>query len=200
MNFKKLLETQREYEERVGYIDKDRFKKKILALMVEVGESANERPSFFKFWSKSHIGSAQKNAEFYARAYQLPPIDVEEDLFLEELVDMFSFILALGVDIGIDVTDITPGIMMDNFDDKVDLYLLFSESVLNLYTIWRHENMTLANKPVYLLDRDAKKPAFNEMMARFFALIIAFNYNLNEIETAYYKKNSVNLSRHSNGY
>lgn len=196
-----MLETQKVYEDRIGYNEEDRFKKKILALIVELGESVNERPSFLKYWSKNHKSSSQKNAEYYAEIYGQSVVLQEEDLFLEELVDMFSFILALGIEIGIEANEINLGlgtILFQN-EDKVNLYLLFSQNVLNLYTIYLQDATKVVN-PMIFPDIDYKKPAYNKLLDSFFALGISFGYTFSDIEQAYYNKNSVNHRRQSKGY
>lgn len=68
------------------------FDRKILALLVEVGELANETRCF-KFWSVK------------------PPASI--DVILEEYVDGIHFILSLGLEI-----DIEPTIYFENKQDK----------------------------------------------------------------------------------
>lgn len=68
------------------------FDRKILALLVEVGELANETRCF-KFWSVK------------------PPASI--DVILEEYVDGIHFILSLGLEI-----DIEPTIQFENKQDK----------------------------------------------------------------------------------
>ncbi|QGQ47472.1 dUTP diphosphatase [Metabacillus sediminilitoris] len=68
------------------------FDRKILALLVEVGELANETRCF-KFWSVK------------------PPASI--DVILEEYVDGIHFILSLGLEI-----DIEPTIHFENKQDK----------------------------------------------------------------------------------
>lgn len=52
MNLQKLFDTQKVLRDRIGYEGEDRFEKLILALLVEIGECANEWRGF-KFWSKN---------------------------------------------------------------------------------------------------------------------------------------------------
>lgn len=51
VNLTKLFETQKVLRNRIGYESPDCYEKLILALLVEVGECANEWRGF-KFWSK----------------------------------------------------------------------------------------------------------------------------------------------------
>lgn len=200
MNFTELFEAQRTYEEAIKYKGPDRFKKKILALLVEVGESANEHPSIFKFWSKSQKGSAQKTAEKYAEIYDKPVVEIDEDLFLEELVDIFSFILSQGLELNISGKDIAPPIIDQIFEDVVDLYLLFSQRVLNLYTSYKHDQLKLVNKPVYVIEHPTPVDSFNQLLGTFFALVLILDYDLDQLEEAYYKKNVINVKRQDQGY
>lgn len=79
MNLSKLFETQNVLRERIGYKGPDRFEKLKLALLVELGECANELPEVFKFWS-----SKKKNN--YEKA-------------LMEYVDGLHFVLEIGLEI-----------------------------------------------------------------------------------------------------
>ncbi|WP_096224878.1 dUTP diphosphatase [Geobacillus sp. FJAT-46040] len=81
MNLQKLFKMQRQLDE---YIEQehprqegeDRLAKKILALMVELGELANELPEVFKFWSN------KKN---------------NREKALKEYVDCLHFLLSIGL-------------------------------------------------------------------------------------------------------
>ncbi|MFD2681535.1 dUTP diphosphatase [Bacillus seohaeanensis] len=84
MDIQKLLEMQRQLD---NYIEKEHgleeenlFGKKMLALLVEIGELANETRCF-KFWSKKPASS--------------------KEVILEEFVDGVHFILSLGLEIGV---------------------------------------------------------------------------------------------------
>jgi len=79
MNLQKLFKMQKELDdfiEKTQNIERDVFKEKGLALMVELAELANETRCF-KFWST-------KGAS-------------ERDVILEEYVDSIHFILSLGL-------------------------------------------------------------------------------------------------------
>lgn len=83
MNLEKLFEMQKaldgHIEQKHGLKDEDLFGRKILALLVELGELANETRCF-KFWS---IKPASDRA-----------------VILEEFVDGIHFILSLGIELG----------------------------------------------------------------------------------------------------
>lgn len=85
MQFEKLFTMQaaldRYIEENHQLQNEDLFDRKILALLVEIGELANETRSF-KFWS-------------------LKPSS-EKQVILEEFVDGIHFILSLGIECGFD--------------------------------------------------------------------------------------------------
>jgi dimeric dUTPase (all-alpha-NTP-PPase superfamily) len=84
MNINHLFEMQRELDSYIekehGLEEADLFNEKVLALLVEVGELANETRCF-KFWSKKPSS--------------------EKKVILEEFVDGVHFILSLGINIGI---------------------------------------------------------------------------------------------------
>jgi dimeric dUTPase (all-alpha-NTP-PPase superfamily) len=83
MNYLKLFEMQKDLDSKIekqhGLQEESLLEKKILALLVEVGELANETRCF-KFWSLK------------------PP--AETSVILEEYVDGIHFILSIGIEIG----------------------------------------------------------------------------------------------------
>lgn len=85
MNLNKLFMMQKELDERIliqhNLHNENLTDRKILALLVEVGELANETRCF-KFWSLK------------------PPAEIET--ILEEYVDGVHFILSLGLDLHIE--------------------------------------------------------------------------------------------------
>jgi dimeric dUTPase (all-alpha-NTP-PPase superfamily) len=89
MNLEKLFRMQKaldtHIEEKHQLEVEDLFDRKILALLVEIGELANETRSF-KFWS-------------------VKPASAKE-VILEEFVDGIHFILSLGIECGFDSKDI----------------------------------------------------------------------------------------------
>lgn len=110
MNLEKLFLTQRELDEKIeeqhprveGEI---RHSEKVLALLVELGELANETRCF-KFWS--HKPSSEK------------------PVILEEYVDGIHFLLSLGLEMGIKEFDIE-SIRLPNITEQfLGLYNAFS--------------------------------------------------------------------------
>ncbi|MDN3018432.1 dUTP diphosphatase [Paenibacillus sp. BSR1-1] len=88
MNLEKLFQMQKaldlHIEEKHQLQDEDLFSRKVLALLVEIGELANETRSF-KFWSVKPSSA--------------------KDVILEEFVDGVHFILSLGIECGFDQQD-----------------------------------------------------------------------------------------------
>ncbi|WP_246941060.1 dUTP diphosphatase [Bacillus pinisoli] len=82
MNLTRLFEMQQILDERIQrdhqLENEDLFERKVLALLVELGELANETRCF-KFWSKKPSSS--------------------QDVILEEFVDGVHFILSLGIEL-----------------------------------------------------------------------------------------------------
>jgi dimeric dUTPase (all-alpha-NTP-PPase superfamily) len=89
MNIEKLMRMQEKLDQHIesehGLVEEDLIDRKILALLVEIGELANETRSF-KFWSKK--GASAK------------------EVILEEYVDGIHFILSLGLEIGMKDVDV----------------------------------------------------------------------------------------------
>lgn len=84
MNITRLFDLQQELDERIrkehGLENESLFERKVLALLVELGELANETRCF-KYWSKK------------------PSSDTK--VILEEYVDGVHFILSLGIELNV---------------------------------------------------------------------------------------------------
>jgi dimeric dUTPase (all-alpha-NTP-PPase superfamily) len=101
-HMQKALDTH--IEEKHNLQDEDLFDRKVLALLVEIGELANETRSF-KFWS-------------------VKPSSAKE-VILEEFVDGVHFILSLGIECGFDAGPIDL--------DEQELSLNVTEQFLSVY-------------------------------------------------------------------
>ena len=189
MDFIKVFEEQHKFEIRLDKSDPAVLKKKIMSLIVETGESLNERPGILKYWSKCQKPSSVKLAEHYARVYEKKPIFDKHDTFLEELVDMFTFIVSIGTEIEIDPKDLDPNTSPNDEQDIVDLYILFSRSVLNLYT-----DIQIERPARY------KLRSYQDVLNTFLALLISLGYTLPQLENAFYDKNAVNHVRQNQAY
>jgi len=85
MNLNSLFEKQKELDEYIyeknNVTAKEVFERKIVALLVELGELANEL-QFFKYWKEN--------------------INIDRQRAIEEYIDVIHFTIGLAVDLGID--------------------------------------------------------------------------------------------------
>ena len=85
MNLNSLFEKQKELDkyiyEKNNVTAKEIFERKIVALLVELGELANEL-QFFKYWKEN--------------------INIDRQRAIEEYIDVIHFAIGLAVDLGID--------------------------------------------------------------------------------------------------
>jgi dimeric dUTPase (all-alpha-NTP-PPase superfamily) len=186
MNLEKLFQMQKELG-KVGlfnYRGPDRFEKLILALLVELGECANEWRGF-KFWSQ--------NQEPRTKAVRVPTM-MEEDKeyynpMLEEYVDGFHFVL----EIGIELTD----------EYYWDMDLIQEE----ISTVTSHERIESEEKSVtdlfntcfYCTAADLNEH-YVYLFAYFLILGERLGFTWEQIEQAYFAKNAVNHQRQEDGY
>lgn len=108
----KLFDLQRELDARIekehGLEQTDLMDKKIMALLVELGELANETRCF-KFWSKKPAAT--------------------RDVILEEYVDGIHFILSIGLELGVQgKVTLNPA---DEFRDIVDQFQQVFASIID---------------------------------------------------------------------
>ncbi|MCM3600654.1 dUTP diphosphatase [Robertmurraya korlensis] len=107
MNINKLFGIQKILRDRINYTEPDRFNKLILALLVELGECANELPEIFKFWSKGKKNNHEKA--------------------LKEYVDGLHFVFELGLELDY-IPEHLPGLYHSKPAIQfIDLYYKVSE-------------------------------------------------------------------------
>jgi dimeric dUTPase (all-alpha-NTP-PPase superfamily) len=139
--------------------NENRFNKRILALYVEVGECANEYRGF-KFWSNDQ---EQRKST------------------LEELIDVFHFIMDLGLWIGIDATRYDLVEFPEGHNDIDGAFLGLYDSI-NLFEAYKNF------------------AAYDVLISSFIILGACLGFTWEEIEAAYYEKNKVNHTRQDNDY
>jgi len=110
-------ELDRYIEREHGLNDENLIEKKILALLVELGELANETRCF-KFWSKK------------------PPSERED--ILEEFVDGVHFILSIGLELGFSDREVA----LVSYEGNEDL----DRSFLKIYQLVNHFQQSQSGK------------------------------------------------------
>lgn len=173
MNLDKLFETQKVLRNRIGYNKQDRYNKLVLALLVELGECANEWRGF-KFWSQDQTPRTHK-----ARG---PYVNIEDADFynplLEEYVDCLHFIIEIGIELDVDINLVKQEIADEPF---------YRQSLTDHF----NTVFNLAAKP------------FNQYELLFNAFVGLGEYlgfEWREIEQAYFEKNAINHQRQEVGY
>src|SRR5690625_439798 len=97
MNLEKLFQAQKELDDRIikekGLQGQDLLDKKILALLVELGELAQNWRGF-KIWSED------QEPRNYCMACEIPEVEAHDchNPLLEEYVDCLHFILSIGLE------------------------------------------------------------------------------------------------------
>lgn len=172
MNLQKLFEVQKVLRDRINYNEPDRFNKLILALLVELGECANEQRSW-KFWSKNqqprikavrNVAMNEEDKEYY-------------NPLLEEYVDCLHFILELGLEMDIRPTlrEIVPEQSVE------DSFLTVMEFALQF-------------------DLTPDKQEYSLLFSRFVELGGLLGFTWEQVEEAYLEKNAENHARQDRGY
>ena len=218
MNIQKLFEMQKQLDLRIEQQHprqegEDRLAKKILALLVELGELANEW-KIFKYWKvnpKSNVSKfttcSNEEAEHYfcvtchhnysvEKAVDMDfvcPTD-DNDLMpmkqvnpmLEEYVDCLHFILSIGLDIGIcpEEVDTDPYYCVNVTEQFIDTFWIVSQ--------FRYEEQNGRLYEDYLI--------YDNMIGHFIGLGEMIGFTWDEVEQAYTSKNAVNHERQRSGY
>ena len=204
MNLIKLFETQKVLRDRINYNEPDRFDKLVLALLVELGECANEWRGF-KFWSTDqeprvskyvlrdeykHLHITQTGSYEYQLRDAFGKIvfdDVTDyhhdhkNPLLEEYVDGLHFVLEIGLEHGID-KDIS-GLAIED---------------MKFSTIERQ--FTMLFKTDWEVCEIGSGGYYHEGLELYISLGEMLGFTWEEIEKAYYDKNKVNHQRQTDGY
>jgi dimeric dUTPase (all-alpha-NTP-PPase superfamily) len=180
MNLQPLFETQKKLMDRIGYNEPDRFEKTILALLVEVGECANEWRGF-KYWSQDREPRVKIKTGYQMEDNEHGGISpdfnkpVYKNPLLEEYVDGLHFVLQLGIECGIDFKiNIRPLKKITIVEQFLKIFSLCS-TINNVFPC------------IDILDYYC---GLGEM----------FGFTWEEITAAYMDKNKINHERQENGY
>lgn len=185
MNLSKLFEAQKKLG-KVGlfnYQGEDRFNKLILALLVELGECANEWRGF-KFWSKDQ--EPRTNEPFHSVSFEIltgesfPDVKYR-NLLLEEYVDGLHFVLEIGIE--------------HEFDEEVQ-YLEVTPLKLD-DIVYQFTELMRADWYMYDLGGGGY---YHEGLELYLGLGEMLGFTWEQIEQAYFEKNAINLIRQENGY
>jgi dimeric dUTPase (all-alpha-NTP-PPase superfamily) len=203
MNLQKLFEMQRKLDEHIErehprQEGEDRLAKKILALMVELGELCQEWRGF-KFWShdqkprravyeiceyckgRKTLGFQQESCWYCGGT----GLQVVKRPLLEEFADCLHFLLSIGNDINMNEVyeDSVPEPLRR--DDIIEQFMDVNDWI-NYFYCNRHEDV---NGEIYDL-----------IFANFLGLGEMLGFTWEEVEQAYMKKNEINHKRMESGY
>lgn len=182
MNIKKLFEMQKVLKDRIGYTGEDHLNKLILALLVELGECANEWRGF-KFWSV--------NQQPRTIAIRNPAM-MEEDKeyynpLLEEYVDGKHFVLELCIELGLEA-------------EQVEKFIGDQKKIIGSMEYHFGFIYHMASE---LMDTGSIQDKAYKML-HIFSAYLGLGYRLGftweEIEKAYMDKNKINHERQESGY
>lgn len=187
----------------------DRLNKKVLALLVELGECAQNWRGF-KFWSNDqkartkveHLCVTCEGKGFVSESYDPDELDEfetcincngmgkigESNPLLEEYVDCLHFILSIGNELGI-------GPEHEKMKQFVRMEKLEYSTVTELFTGAFEEFSRLATLRGLI---DEMNYVFGFL--RFLNIGANLGFTWEQIEQAYYNKNKVNFERQANGY
>ncbi|WP_117017104.1 dUTP diphosphatase [Aeribacillus pallidus] len=190
MNLSKLFELQRQLD---AHIEKehprqegeDRLAKKILALMVELGELCNCWRGF-KYWSYDQEPRTyvQAGCEECVGGLTYCEKCIRNPL-LEEYVDCLHFILSIGNEISMNEVYEDSAPKPVYFDDIIYQFMFVNQDISSLYYN-RHDDI---NGEIYDL-----------IFSSFLGLGQMLGFTWEQIEAAYLEKNAVNHQRQESGY
>ncbi|WMV75323.1 dUTP diphosphatase [Geobacillus thermodenitrificans] len=192
MNLQKLFDMQRKLDEHIEREhprkpDEDRLAKKILALMVELGELANEWRGF-KFWSHDQVPRTRVLVNRTTDDIGFKNIGPEhiKNPLLEEYVDCLHFLLSVGLEITEPDMINLKRWNLTKADNITEQFLWLMSDVTELYN--------------GLCNDGFSKFEYELLLLRFIHLGEMLGFTWKQIEEAYMRKNAVNHERQEMGY
>ncbi|MGG3821119.1 dUTP diphosphatase [Geobacillus thermodenitrificans] len=192
MNLQKLFEMQRQLDEHIEkehprQEGEDRLAKKILALMVELGELANEWRGF-KFWSHDQVPRTRVLVNRTTDDIGFKNIGPEhiKNPLLEEYVDCLHFLLSVGLEITEPDMINLKRWNLTKADNITEQFLWLMSDVTELYN--------------GLCNDGFSKFEYELLLLRFIHLGEMLGFTWEQIEEAYMRKNAVNHERQEMGY
>lgn len=180
MNLDKLFQAQKELREHINYNGEDRFEKLVLALLVEIGECANEWRGF-KFWSKDQSPN-ELTYDDYADAWYDKKGKMYSEYknhLLEEYVDGLHFVLELGIEKDMPVQHWVP---KKAKRESVNTQFIFINALI--VDFWEREEQL----------------EYWAVLGYYLGLGEMLGFTDEQVEDAYFAKNQINHSRQENGY
>lgn len=190
MNLQKLFEMQAKLDADITahhpvQEGENRLEKKVLALLVELGECANEWRGF-KFWSND------QEPRNYCKKCAMTETQHEcKNPLLEEYIDVFHFALSIGNDIGFELTEnIAKSLHIIPYRYELSeeiFYYAFENAIafkVDFTTIGYHQG----------------RIRYAQMLRHILALAGSLGFTWEQVEQAYYDKNKVNFERQEQGY
>lgn len=187
MNLEKLFKMQKELDERIldrfpELRNEDLLDKKILALQVELGELAQNWRGF-KFWSNDRESRTVRKIETEWDDDGTPTewlCNEDVNPLLEEYADVLHFALSIGLEIGVTI-------------ESVYLLEKSSKAITERFTSLLVGYGILATQPNNI------ESSYRELFAGTIRLGLKLGFSLDEIEEAYYIKNTINHQRQDLG-
>ncbi|MGE6718693.1 dUTP diphosphatase [Peribacillus frigoritolerans] len=181
MNLSKLFEAQKELG-KVGlfnYQGEDRFNKLVLALLVELGECANEWRGF-KFWSTDQ--EPRTNVVEHIYSNESGYNTVRKNKLLEEYVDGLHFVLEIGLELNYTNFDLWT-VKKDTTNQFIDCF----HWINNLH----FQKYVTGKVPIGI---------YEFVWSNYIGLGEMLGFTWEQIEAAYFEKHAINLKRQENGY
>ena len=170
----KLFEMQNVLRDHIGYEGEDKKDKMLLALLVEIGECANEWKGF-KYWSKRN---KPNTFSFNKDRGEYNPL-------LDEYVDGFHFVMDYGLEIGIDPAALNIRFSVPDSKFITQAFLKVQEKIFELKNEWNS---------VFRLMK------YELVLCHYLRLGKMLGFSDDDIFNAYVEKNKINHQRQDNGY
>lgn len=175
MDLKKLFSVQKVLRDRINYNESDRFDKLVLALLVEVGELAQEWRGF-KFWSKDQEPRTRVPSTAWGEPYKNP--------LLEEYADGFTFIIELGIELGFENAEYWGSNVFERENTTLQFTEVFNQ-INGIAFCKRVDSPTIE--------------MYESLINNYIILGEMLGFRPEEIEAAYMDKNAINHKRQDSG-
>ncbi|AYF06305.1 dUTPase [Bacillus mobilis] len=194
MKLTTLFEIQAGLKERIGYKEKDKFSKMMLAMLVEFMECANEWQGF-KYWKKNCASKTSTTSVCGCVMCEHHSVPNDKNPLLEEYVDGLHFVLETGLELL--EADHIMALPKELSPDDIPAFnrcKTIPEQFKNLIRSVLDLEDEVEDGTEYM------DSSYESLFEGYLNLGQLLGFTEEQIETAYMEKNKVNHQRQDDGY
>jgi len=159
---------------------------RIWALVVELGEAANEN-RWFKYWSDDQTPRTRVPETAWGAPYKNP--------LLEEYVDTLKFALSIGIELDIATPEITPRTV-----EVYELSHAHMQALHHISSLYQAYKKDAKGEGMILIRKQVMQESYRSFMECFIGIGTAYGFSEKDVVRGFFAKHEVNKQRLKEGY